>query len=483
MAGGAFPDVRYRGGFVAFVEEHNGDGQLVARVPFFGESAEEADEQAQMYILGNRAQPELQSAILPGGSLGDFPSLAAQIPGLATAGAQIAAQLHAEGQAQGQSATDIQDRIGTAQNALAQTYSDITTSSSAFQLPIDGPGGALDVAQKYVTSAYTIVGAVDAVGGLAAAAASGNPAAIEQAGSVIVGTIVGLAAAAGAISAGVGAVIVAGAGLVIEGLTALFSHAPPAATVCGNDLSAVPSIVVGCAFSISATRRAPKSVNWRPFPEPKIDPIWYAAPASAGVGGYYTSSSWRGDDWSGGFSHNPDRVIDRAFPDFRTLEAENAGNGHNPIDLFRAAFFVAWKANKAFALNGLTPQDDWQVLSYVTRTWNNAHHGSGSGANSLLLPGNGHGTGADFESGLVEQILNLSPGDPNLVGSRLKINLGPIKTPPRAAALAPASSSTSTAGKVAAVAGLAAVAGVGGWIALGGSPAAAWRAARRFLGF
>jgi hypothetical protein len=479
-------DDAFRTAFVAFVEEHDGDGQLVARVPFFGESASEADEQAQMYILGNRCEPELQSAILPGGGLvGDYPSLAAQIPGLATAGAQIAAQLHAEGAAQGQSATDIQDRIGTAQNALAQTYSDITSSSSAFQLPIDGPGGALDVAQKYVTSAYTVVGAVDAVGGLAAAAASGDPAAIEQAGSVIVGTIVGLAAAAGAISAGVGAVIVAGVGLVIEGLTALFSHAPPAATVCGSELSQVPTIVVGCAFSMSATRRAPKSVNWRPFPEPTVaaDAPWYAPPSVGGLQ-YFTSFTWRGDDWSGGFSSSPDRAIDRAFPDYQAIAQENTGSGTNPIDLFRAAFFVAWKANRAFALNGLTPQDDWQVLSYVTRTWNNAHAGSGSGGNSLLLPGNGHGTGADFESALVGQILNLSPGDPNLVGSRLKINLGPLKTPPRVAPTAAAASSpaTSTAGKVAAVAGLAAVAGVGGWIALGGSPPAAWRGARRFLG-
>lgn len=472
--------------FVAFVEEHDAGGALLARVPFFGATAQEADEQAQLYILGNRCEPELQSAILPGGSLGDFPSLSSQIPGLAIAGQQIAAQLHAEGSAQGQSAADIQDRIGTAQNALAQTYSDITSSSSAFQLPIEGPGGALDVAQKFVTSAYTVVGAVDAVGGLVAAAASGNPAAIEEAGSVIVGSVVALAAAAGAISAGVGAVIVAGAGLLIEGLTSLFSHAPPAATICGTDVSAVPTIVVNCLFSTTATRRAPKSINWRPFPQPNVaaDAPWFGAPANTGPGGWFTAFSWMGDGWSGGFSHDPDRAIDRAFPDYKTLEAENsAKGGTGPFASWKAAFFVAWKANKAFALNGLSPQDDFQVLSYVTRTWNNAHAGPKEGATALMLPGGGSGTGADFESGLVEQLVNLSPGDPNLVGARLQINLGPIKTPPRVIAPAAAASSpASTAGKVAAVAGVAAVASAGAWLAMGGSPAAAWRAARRLLG-
>lgn len=472
--------------FVAFVEEHGADGALVARVPFFGATAREADEQAQMYIMGNRCEPELQSAILPGGGLiGDFPSLAAQIPGLATAGAQIAAQLHAEGSASGQSATDIQDRIGTAQNALAQTYSDITSSSSAFQVPLEGPGGAIDVAQKFVTSAYTVVGAVDAVGGLVSAAASGDPAAIEQAGSVIVGAVVSLAAAAGAISAGVGAVIVAGAGLLIEGLTSLFSHAPPAATICGTDLSSAPTIVVNCLWSTTATRRAPKSINWRPFPQPNVaaDAPWFAAPANTGPVGWFTAFSWMGDGWSGGFSHDPDRAIDRAFPDYKTLEQENgAGGGTGTLPGWKAAFFVAWKANKAFALNGLQPQDDFQVLSYVTRTWNNAHAGPKEGATALLIPGAQKGTGADFESGLIEQLINLSPGDPNLVGARLQVNMGPIKTPPRVASTAVASSSTSTAGKVAAVAGVAAVASAGAWLAMGGSPVAAWRAARRLFG-
>lgn len=480
--------------FVAFVEEHDAGGAVVACVPFFGATAEEADELADMYILGNRCEPGLQAALLPGGSLGDYPSLSQQIPGLATAGSQIAAQLQAEGQADGSNATDIQDRIGTAQNALAQTYSDLTSSSSAFQLPLEGPGGAIDVAQKFVTSAYTVVGAVDAVGGLVAAAASGDPAAIDQAGSVIVGTIVSLATAAGAISAGVGAVIVAGAGLLIEGLTALFSHAPPAATICGTDVTQVPPIVVGCVFSQTASRRAPKSINWRSFPNPSAagDAPWFAAPANVGSGEYFNDFPWLGDYWSAGFSTTADRAIDRAFPDYQTLAQENSNTlDTSALGQFKAAFFVAWKANKAYALNGLTPQDDYQVLSYVTRSWNNAHAGPQHGGSAILLATNDTSTGAAFESGLVEQMLNLSPGDPNLVGARLQINLGALKTPPRiattgttaAASSSSSSSSTSTAGTIAAVAGLAAVAGVGGWMALGGSPAAAWRAARRVFGF
>src|SRR6185437_158979 len=134
----------------------------------------------------------------------------------------------------------------------------------------------------------------------------------EQVANMFTGVMVAAAVAAGAVSAGVGAAIVAGASVVIGAVSSLLTGPPPVATVCGMDLNFKPTIVVGCVVT-NAPLNAPGSASWRRFP---TDAGWYAA--LKGLGSWTslgTVTMADGSTWMylGGATG---RLIDVALPEY-----------------------------------------------------------------------------------------------------------------------------------------------------------------------
>lgn len=312
---------------------------------------------------------------------GSYADLSSDNPLLATAGSQISAQIQAEGAAAQESAALIQSKISAAHDKLADTFSSLNDSANGFQMAIDGPGGIVDVAQQTVIAANTVAGAVGSITDLVNAASS-SPDAVKAAGNAIVGLVVAAAVAGGA-SAGIGAVIVAGAALVLDVLekAGLFGNAP-IATVCGVDLSWQPTIIVNCAYSNGA-RRTPTSSVWRTFPEPVADPFWYTTDNSGALSFSPYQGLWRGDLWGcGSIAGTGRRLIDQAFPAYNQLHTEAFDDALTAkttdavvysTSRFRKAYFTAWKANAAFALNGLKAMPDEQVFAQTLAAWNAAH--------------------------------------------------------------------------------------------------------------
>lgn len=170
---------------------------------------------------------------------------------------------------------------------------------------------------------------------------------------------------------------------------------------------------------------APNTPYWRVFPDPNdpADAAWFAHQGGPGYWkgafyGFWTGigpgylynydsmwSAWGDDrpDKGGLFASTRlvkptggdppfDRAIDNAFPggcNYSTAGGSvysvvvEAAAGFTlisglPLESRHAlavAFSGAWKANAAYALNGLKPQPDWMVLAHLLRMWNRSHAG------------------------------------------------------------------------------------------------------------
>ena len=326
-----------------------------------------------------------------------------------SAWSQIATQLNAEGA----SGLDLQ----AAQDTLVKSYTDLTTG----QLAVDTTA-ALNAAKDFTLTAKTVMGAVDmAQGMIAAAKGASTPAQVAAVANMFTGTLVAVTVFAGAVSAGLGSLIVAGVGIVLSilGDLGLFGDTGGGYNICGATSSNAPSILVGCAFSPTASRTANGAASWRSFPASAewFDPFFVS-------GGF----SWYGDPWfTSAVGHfGQPRAIDLALPDYSRLEAEiPVWSDDSPLANFRRAFFTAWKANKEYAFNGLKVQDDWQVLTHVVRVWNKAHL-----ATSTYDLGLGDGV-MPYEASLLSDALNnLSANDAtnNLVNGKFRINTGALQT-------------------------------------------------------
>src|SRR5712671_1812380 len=141
-----------------------------------------------------------------------------QIPEFQTAWGSIQTQLASEG------ATALD--IAAAQNDLASSFDNLTSGAAGFGL---SAADALSAAKQYVTAGRTVIGAVSTIQGLLAATQNPDPAQSLATFQAFTGTLIGAATAAGALSAGVGAVIVAGLGIAINLLQSvgLFGSQPP----------------------------------------------------------------------------------------------------------------------------------------------------------------------------------------------------------------------------------------------------------------
>lgn len=352
-----------------------------------------------------------------------------QIPQFNSAWSQVQNQLNAE------KASPLD--IAAAQNDLASAFNNLTSSAAGFGL---SASDALSAAQQYTIAGRTILGAVNHVQGLVGAMQGADP---SKAFSLFTGTMVGAAVAAGALSAGIGSIIVAGVGVAIDLLknAGFFGSPPKGKEICqGLYINPPPVLQVGCVGT-SAGPIAVSSANWRRYPK--------KAGGNTADASWYTSSyaNWAGSPsgamaiWSG-FPNS--RLLDSAFPDAYFLGC--AGALPSALSAFHSAFVAAWIANKEYELNGLQSQPDWQVLLHLVRLWNRSHQSSStyvlSGAskpNVYAPPLKAPFTGALFqnvpcpsglppyEATLVGDVLNnVASNDPVLSGGKLRIHTGAL---------------------------------------------------------
>jgi len=356
-----------------------------------------------------------------------------QNPYAATAFSKVQQQLTKEGA----NSSDVQ----AAQTAFTNSYNQLASVASG----LSGQN-VIDAAQSYVMAGNTILGAAQTIGGLISSAGKMPPATVIQ---MFTGTLIGVAIAAGAVSAGIGAAVVG----AVDGLLQVLQGAglfgsPPAGTqicpgyYCQGAAFTVqtqgPSGVLGCCcafpLSNSQAQTSPSSPNWRAFPEAGVsaDLPWYTTNAS--------TFTWGGIEFGVPAtlgSAQPTRPIDHAFPQLRTLECNVSQALGTPLGGFMSAFFSAWKANAAYALNGLKAQDDAQVLLHTLRLWNRAHASTSTTSLSpdpsgVLLGPTGTCLPGDPIVPLYAQLLitsaidDVSSSDLNLVDSsgNLIVNMG-----------------------------------------------------------
>lgn len=341
----------------------------------------------------------------------------------------IAAQITSEGG----SSLD----LAAAQNDLQTAFDNLTSSNVGFGLD---PQTALTQAAQYVTAGQTVAGAAEHVAGLISAAQGGSP---VQAFQMFTGTMIGAATAAGALSAGVGALIVGGVGVALGLLqqVGLFGPTAPARQW---------AIRVGNAGSFDAQVIQPGSQAWRHFPKPgsSADAPWYSMTTQlTGPPNFNWKGSTAGTTVSWGALFTP--PIESAFPSLKYFSCQTV-----PAALhdFNAAFYSAWIANQEYALNGLQVQSDVVVLQHLLRLWNRSHTASSyvdvapaalgpaptwdssTHPGQVVMGGDGgpgvvrcHGSGPPYFASLVQAAINAN--DPNIVSGKLRVHTGAAPKP------------------------------------------------------
>lgn len=246
--------------------------------------------------------------------------------------------------------------ISTASQLSSQFSSNINEAKTQFEnaydqatqnLFADG-SDAIDAAQQYVQIGKTVLGAIGPVENLVSSFEHGST---GQQLDAFIGAVMGIAVTAGAVSAGVGALITAGVGLAVEALSA-------AGLIIPNTNTATPGDWTLGDLQIFGSPVAPGSSAWRRFPLPTNpnDLGWFvntlptayksyevlavngdiaigvlgipcfllqgAAPSAAHSGGT-VSPTWNGiyPELTSGAD---ERLVDLAFPNYYRIEADAA---------------------------------------------------------------------------------------------------------------------------------------------------------------
>ena len=321
-----------------------------------------------------------------GASLLDFAATASADPNFSAAWDSVQTQLitesgldpsalQAQASAAGQSIIDVFQAQGgdvstlnSAKLALTDSYEQL--SAQSFGLSGDDIVGA---AKAYVIAGKTVVGAIGTVQGLIQGGVGPITPAVVQS---FTGTLIGVAVAAGATSAGIGAAIVLAVGAILKVMEAAGLFGKPGEHFDfyldpGNGFGGVGiNAIVPNPIQVS-----PGSVDWRHFPEPSTpeDAQWFQTGASEfqwhglsinvhaenPILGY---QAWGEYDWISG-----DASGITSYPQLPPTVASTSD--------FQKAFFAAYKANKSYVFNGLKAQSDDQVLVHTIRVWNTSHEG------------------------------------------------------------------------------------------------------------
>ncbi|HTQ41989.1 MAG TPA: hypothetical protein VMI75_04465, partial [Polyangiaceae bacterium] len=395
---------------------------------------------------------------------------------------QIANQIQAEGQAAGSSAQSIANNLATAQEQyLSKLQSFIDSGITQVQPNL---ATLAQAAQTATLATNTVYGAVNAIQGIKAGIAAGNPQVVEAGVQALVGVITTAAISVGAVSAGVGAAIGAAIELTVEILDAagIIPSVPPGSIYVGDGhcsnqgFTAPGQATVGGTIPVAnlsdglvtpgahgegvcvwGSLISPGSDNWRSFPDPGnasdaqlwytvvTEATWYWPPGAPSQAKWYTKND---GNW---------RPIDNAFHRYRQLECDESfnymltsgggpgvstetltGDAATAVPAFMAAYFHMWKKNAEFALNGISPAPDTLVLEQLVATWN-AAHAPGVGFTFMPAPSDlqGQGQGNDcsavtagysYISMLVADLVNASSA--SLTNGGLHINTGAQLTPP-----------------------------------------------------
>lgn len=386
-------------------------------------------------------------------------------------GASAWGTVHNQLTAEGSTAADI---------AFAQSkFSDTLTQLA--QVGVNDASSALNYAQQATLGIYSVASAVSTVGSFVSAVESETP---VQAANMFTGVMVSLLIAAGSVSAGAGAIIVAGAAIAFSAIQGLLgSKTPRVANVCGASLTWTPSLVVGCVYSNAASPIAVGAANWRSFPIASTSSNWYST-STPSVGGSFPWVTWKGYGW--GYSPwGASRLIDATFPDYAAIEnfvnrtaigiALNVNT--RPLSPFIPFLFSAWKANKEYALNGLQPRENYEVLVQAVRFWNRAHAATSylditASSTSMpyvasLMPALFNAMGDnDSENNIYNGALRINTGAQYVPKKVIVLHLGLMNPTPKTTIAAPTTSSTAaTVAKTGAytIGGLTVAAVVAGW--------------------
>ena len=319
---------------------------------------------------------------------------------------------------------------------------------------------ALGAARQFVSQNRELSGAVDTANGLVAAAqaATSGSSTPQDVAANFSGPLIALMIGTGAMTAGLGAAIVAGLAIADTLLDDLgvFPNKPGFEVCPGFKVQNKPDFAINCMavydpLSTQAGGIAPKSRYWRSFPEPTnpVDAWWFAYPTNSSP----TSYSWNGATWQFPKTALSDSAIDETFPEWWMA--------HFPLDLstgtvqalgltpknisdeqaqalrdFTGAFFQAWKANKEYWLNGRRGASDVQVLLRVAEIWNRSHQpGQGidisPGAQTYNMAGGPPISYAPYWMTLINAIG--AQGDVDILaanGTSLHLNTGFLKPVP-----------------------------------------------------
>jgi hypothetical protein len=285
-------------------------------------------------------------------------------PSFASAWNQVNAQLNIEG--------SLTSDIEVAKASFADAFVQLP------QLNADLHGlGIADAAKSFVMAARTVAGAVQTVQGFVDAGA-GRPRdeiVLGFMGSMI-GTLTTAAIGAGAVTAGVGAAIVVGAGVAVSAIESILGG-PPQGPGCQRGYSADFKVDNVCA---TGQKVSPAAGDWRSFPDRNSpgDAGWFQ---DFGKGG---GIDWKGAhygyDLNGANPSGYERfLLDYAFENYQSFElyaqGQVAAGGTPGLPDFLRALAAAWRSNAEFGLNGVVMQPDVQVLIHVVRKWNRSHAG------------------------------------------------------------------------------------------------------------
>jgi hypothetical protein len=347
-----------------------------------------------------------------------------------------------------------QPTVVAAQNTFTNAWNSLSTT---FGVDADS---ALTGAAQYTYAASTISGSISMVQGFANDIEQvSTPAGAMNIVNMFTGSMIGLAVAAGAVSAGVGAAIVAAVAVAGDILQDILGR-PPGVEICpGISANPPPNWVVHCT-PVWGTSYSPGQNGWRKFPS---TPEWFAVNGSATL-----MDGWTGDANTLPIHHANLRPIDVLFPEYAVVDYL--------IDLqslaltgFHGAFVAAWKANKEFALNGQKVPTDATVLQHCILVWNRAHDNSSTTQLSSSTSG--------YEGSLVSSAIAVASSALQaanyISGQSFIIHTGPIRTfshivpltlhhlpVPATAAPAPPSAVKTAVGVTAAAAGTLALAAV-----------------------
>lgn len=286
-----------------------------------------------------------------------------------------------EKQLQTENASDL--GVVAAKNAFIESFSNLTRNITGVSAE-----EALLSAKQYVLAGSTVAGSVRAIEGLVSAGSAPGGVVPGDVIKIFTGSMVGAMGAAGAVSAGIGAAIVGGVGIIVDLLdnAGLFGSRQQPRGVeipgCpGYRCDPPPAFAVGCVCAW-ADLPVPGSEDWRKFPSEVLpeDGEWFKQRSCSNCG--QISFQWKRGKWS---TSDGGRAIDRAFGAYWRLECENKNSLPGMMGDFQRAFFEAWKMNQAYALNGRKPAEDWRVFAQTVRMWNNSHD-AGDGYDMVEAP-------------------------------------------------------------------------------------------------